>query len=170
MKDYIQPYLPLEDYVIVRDGNPLATQIANRHYSRLWKGNVNQNRFCPPGKRLILLEPSGSWLFAWNQEKYRRDGQTGVCCVLFRNESDRLSSEIILQAEKAWDSRYGVTRKFTYVHPGKIRSTNPGCCFKSAGWERYGVSKRGLILLVKGEPGSYQITQPEEWKIPGGVA
>ena len=24
--------------------------------------------------------------------------------------------------------------------------------------------------LVKGEPGSYQITQPEEWKVPGGVA
>ena len=24
--------------------------------------------------------------------------------------------------------------------------------------------------LIKGEPGSYQITQPEEWKIPGGVA
>lgn len=24
--------------------------------------------------------------------------------------------------------------------------------------------------LVKGEPGSYQITQPEEWKVPGGAA
>ena len=24
--------------------------------------------------------------------------------------------------------------------------------------------------LIKGEPGSYQITQPEEWKVPGGVA
>jgi len=24
--------------------------------------------------------------------------------------------------------------------------------------------------LVKGEPGSYTLTQPEEWKVPGGVA
>ena len=149
--NYIQPYLPFEDYLIVRDGNLLAAQIANRHYSRLWKGNVNQNRFCPPGKRLILLESSGTWLFVWNQQSVvRLDGQTGVCCVLFRNESDRLSSEIILEAEKAWDSRYGATRKFTYVHPGKIRSTNPGFCFKSAGWYCHGVSKGGLILLVKG--------------------
>ena len=150
--NYVQPYLPLGEYLLIKDGNPLAAQIANRHYSRIWKGNISQNRFCPPGKRLILIEPSGSWLFVWNQALYRRDGQTGACCVLFRNESARLSSEIILVAEKAWNEKYGISRKFTYVHPEKIRSTNPGFCFKKAGWIAQGKSKKGLILLSKEIP------------------
>lgn len=146
----MQMYLPFDDFVVVRDGNPLATDIANRHYSRIWRGNICQKRFTPPGKRLILLEPMGRWLFVWNVQKYRKDNQTGVCCILFRNESTIKSSEIILKAEKAWDERYGSTRKFTYVHPKKIQSTNPGYCFQCAGWEKLNqISSRGLILLAK---------------------
>jgi hypothetical protein len=36
----------------------------------------------------------------------------------------------------------------TYVDSSKIRSINPGCCFKAAGWKTIGLSKkRGLVLL-----------------------
>lgn len=144
-----QLFLPFADFIQVRDGNDLAASIANRHYSRRWKGNVNQSRLTT-FKRMILVEPTGKWVFVWNQAKFRADGQEGANCVLFRNESERLSSEIILLAEQEWDKKYGHCRKFTYVHPGMIRSSNPGFCFQCAGWKRTRIiSSRGLILLVK---------------------
>lgn len=144
-----QLFIPFADFFVVRDGNQLAASIANRHYSRVWRGNIEQPRLTTH-KRMILVEPSGKWVFVWNFQKTRYDGQTGANCVLFRNESDRLSSEIILLAEEEWNKKYGVCRKFTYVHPGKIRSTNPGFCFQKAGWEKTSiVSKKGLILLSK---------------------
>lgn len=148
---FTQPFIPFTEYVLVRDGNHLAASIANRHYSRNWRNcHGNSDRFMPPGRRLILVEPFGQWLFAWSQQKYRDDGQTGVNCSIFRNESSRLSSEIILLAEKAWNELHGNCRKFTYVHPEKIKSSNPGYCFQAAGWKKQALkSTRGLVLLVK---------------------
>jgi hypothetical protein len=47
-------------------------------------------------------------------------------------------------------------RMYTYVNPAKIRSINPGYCFKQAGWRNARnpdgtvyVSKAGQHLLVK---------------------
>jgi hypothetical protein len=145
-----QLYIPFDDFVIVKDGDLLASEIANRHYSRIWRGNITQPRFMPPGKRLILMEPMGKWLFAWSFQLYRKDEQTGAQCTIFRNESNILSSKIILKSEEIWESKYGKTRKFTYVHPEKIKSVNPGYCFQCAGWKKAEVkSNRGLVLLVK---------------------
>jgi len=42
--------------------------------------------------------------------------------------------EIILEAEKLAAEKWGPNRAFTYVDPAKIRSPNPGFCFKVAGW------------------------------------
>jgi hypothetical protein len=146
-----QLYLPLTEFVIVRNDNPLTTEIANRHYFQIWRGNIAHLHFVGTGERLILLEPLGRWLFCWRFVRYRLDGQTGVnCCLLFCNESDRLSSEIVLLAAREWDARHGATRKFTYVTPRMIRSTNPGYCFQRAGWVRQKQrSDRGLVLLSK---------------------
>ncbi|BDA75846.1 hypothetical protein CAL7716_100120 (plasmid) [Calothrix sp. PCC 7716] len=144
-----QLFLPLWDFIRVRDGNELAASIANRHYSRIWKGNINQNRLCGNGERVILVHPLGNWVFVWNKQKYRKDGQEGVNCVLFRNESSILSSQIILMCEKYWNDHFGMDRKFTYVHPRLVKSSNPGYCFQKAGWVKSGLSKKGLILLVK---------------------
>jgi hypothetical protein len=125
-------------------------KIAKRHYSQIWRGNQNHKRFVGPGKRMIILDPLCQWLFVWRMAKYRMDNQEGVECTIFRNESNRLSSDIILEAEKLWNDAYGATRKYTYIHPGQIKSCNPGYCFLCAGWKRTGhTSTRGLILLEK---------------------
>jgi hypothetical protein len=150
VSNFVQPFLPLAPFFVVKDGNSLAASIANRHYSRLWRGNIKQDRIIGPGQRMILVEPSGKWLFAWRKTIFRKDEQEGVECCIFRNESDELSSNIILIAEKQWDLAYGKSRKFTYVNPRLIKSKNPGFCFKRAGWEKHKrVSSRGLILLFK---------------------
>jgi hypothetical protein len=35
-----------------------------------------------------------------------------------------------------------------YVDPSQVRSSNPGCCFKLAGWRQCGTTKeRGLLIF-----------------------
>jgi hypothetical protein len=89
-------------------------------------------------------------------ETMRMDGQTGYNCAIFRNESARRSSEIILECERIAIKRWGPARMYTYVDPAKIASRNPGYCFKMAGWINVRntdgtirVSKTGQHLLEK---------------------
>jgi hypothetical protein len=79
----------------------------------------------------------------------RMDGQTGYNNAIFRNESPRLSSEIILEAEHHAIARWGPNRMYTYIDPAKIKSANPGYCFKVAGWRFLRLSAEGKHLLVK---------------------
>lgn len=136
-------------YRIVRDGDPTALKLADRHYSRDKNGNRGYPRFIGPGRRLILLGIEGDWLFAWRISQFRMDAQVGVECTIFRNEGPRLSSSIILECEAVADATFGALRKYTYVKPSAIRSTNPGCCFLYAGWMKVGMSISGLVLLAK---------------------
>ena len=73
--------------------------------------------------------------------------------MLFRNLSNTLSSELILAALEAtyreWAKRYGslpleVLR--TEIDPRKVRSSNPGCCYKKAGFHN-GRMVRGKLYL-----------------------
>jgi hypothetical protein len=62
--------------------------------------------------------------------------------MLFRNLGADLSSELIESAleetYKHWIARYGVLpdeRLRTEIDIRKVRSNNPGYCYKVAGWE-----------------------------------
>jgi hypothetical protein len=135
-----------------------AFNLFSRHYSAYKyadgrqddKSNCNRHRFTGPGQKLILMTADMDALFAWVKSRPHSNGQAGVYCSVFRNESQILSSTLILEAEKlAWQKWPG-ERLFTYVAPAKIRSRNPGCCFKKAGWRACGVTKkRGYVILEK---------------------
>lgn len=122
--------------------------LADRHYSRR---TVGARQFCYSGRKLVLRNTEGTVLFVWSwpREEMRMDGQKGYNCAIFRNESDRLSSDIILEAEVHAFAKWGPNRVFTYVDGRKIKSVNPGFCFKKAGWIKIGMSKSGLTLLAK---------------------
>ena len=146
------PMLPLfpEIWQPVRDGNPIAKVLHNRHYSKYWYADGRRTRkFVGPGEYIVLVTNCGKALFVW--KKFRdASGQTGVNCSVFRNESGLLSSDLILEAEKIAWQRWPGERLYTYVNPRKIRSTNPGFCFKKAGWKVCGLTKsRFLIILFK---------------------
>lgn len=123
-------------------------QLADRHYSRR---TVGAKQFAYSGRKLVLRDALGEVLFVWMypDAAMRMDGQTGYNCAIFRNESTRLASEIILEAERWAIEKWGSGRGYTYVDPRKIQSRNPGYCFKRAGWEQVGFSKGGQVLLVK---------------------
>jgi hypothetical protein len=134
-------FLPFSDVIVSKDGDPELREMADRHYSRQ---SIGHPLFIGPGRKIVLRNPEGTWVFAWRKAELREDGQTGWECTIFRNESDRLSSEIILECEKFVEGRM-----FTYINARKVRSCNPGYCFKRAGWTFDGKSKSGLVRLAK---------------------
>jgi hypothetical protein len=141
--------LPLwEGLVKTTHFDPEMAALADRHYSRR---TVGARQFCYSGRKLVLRDTRGDVLFVWMfpDPAMRMDAQTGYNCAIFRNESSRLSSEIILEAEKMAFAKWGPNRLYTYVDPSKIRSNNPGYCFKVAGWHFERESKSGQHLLVK---------------------
>lgn len=128
--------------------DPEMAALADRHYSRR---TVGARQFCYSGRKLVLRNAAGTVLFVWMfpDPTMRMDGQTGYNCAIFRNESDRLSSEIILEAEVHAFNKWGPNRLYTYIDQNKVKSVNPGYCYKVAGWKQVGMSKGGKVLLVK---------------------
>jgi len=76
------------------------------------------------------------------------NGLNGWTCTIFRNESSVLSSDLILAAE-AFPYEIGPDGLLTYVWDAKIRSSNPGCCFKHAGWRAIGRSADNRKTLLQ---------------------
>src|SRR5436305_1121864 len=122
--------------------DPEMARLADRHYSRRTPG---ARQFCYSGRKLVLRNAEGSVLFVWMfpDPNLRMDNQVGYNCAIFRNESNRKSSEIILEAERFAVAKWGPNRAYTFIDANKIRSTNPGCCYKIAGWRFSGLSKSG---------------------------
>jgi hypothetical protein len=140
MVSICQPFLKLQntDWIEVKDGNPTALSIFNRHYSkREYKDGRSPKLFVGPGEKMVLLTQNSDALFVWRKFISAND-QVGVNCAVFRNEGRQKSSVLILSAmEFAW-VRWPNERLYTYVDSTKVKSTNPGYCFQKAGWSRCG--------------------------------
>jgi hypothetical protein len=147
----------LGPWLAIRDGDPVAYELARRHYSfHHYRRPRRDRRIVGPGQKLVLITPDYKALLIWRRFN-RPDlaGQIGVCCSLFRNEGAfdgaLKSSELILAAEELallkWRDR--PLRLYTYVDPRHIASPNPGYCFKMAGWSYAGKTRGGLVVLEK---------------------
>lgn len=132
---------------------PRAAALADRHYNRR---KVGSPQFMPPGETMVLLSADELAVFGWWRPHPRSglramNGRDGWTCTIFRNEGHALSSAMILEAEyhladKA--SGCGPDGLMTYVDLRKVRSRNPGYCFRCAGYRRIGVSADGHKLLL----------------------
>lgn len=134
----------------IKDGNGTARKLFDRHYSRRrYRDGRKPKLFVGPGEKVVLMTPDQSALFVWRKFK-SADNQQGVNCAIFRNEGNRLSSDLILEAEKIAWGKWPNERLYTYINAKKIRSSNPGYCFLQAGWRKCGITKvHGLIVLEK---------------------
>jgi len=139
-------------WIPVLDTDPRAVALYSRHYSaRRAKTRIDRTRygFSGQGQSMVLITERADALFGWNHSMIARDdGQEGVNCFVFRNESSVLSSALIKDAQEwAW-RRWGKVRLFTYINADKVRhKRDPGRCFLKAGWRKCGVSKGGLVIL-----------------------
>ena len=134
---------------ITKDGDAIALALFRRHYSnRRYADGRDVKLFAGPGQKIVLRTWDGDALWVWR--KFIDDsGQQGVNCTIFRNESPHQSSELVRQADSVADFCWPGERHYTFVNAGRVRSTNPGFCFKAAGWGRCGETKGGLIILER---------------------
>ena len=133
----------------VKDGDARAREIFHRHYSyRPYADGRKPKLFVGPGQKMVLLTRSLDALFVWRKFK-SDDGNTGVNCSVFRNESPAKSSDLILEAEKMANLRWPGERFFTYVNARKIKSQNPGFCFIKAGWKKCGITKHNKLVILE---------------------
>lgn len=133
--------------------DPRSAALADRHYSRR---KIGSPQFMPPGQTVILFAEVGAVFGWWRPHPASglrsMNGLNGWTCTIFRNESDVLSSELILEAEAALlatGTDVGPDGLLTYVWDARVRSVNPGACFKAAGWRRKGRSADGRKTLLQ---------------------
>lgn len=127
-----------------------------RHYShRAYADGRKVTQCLGPGDKFVLRTWDGDAIFGWRRfiddciDQRTGERQRGVNCAFFRNESGFLSSECIRQADAVADALWPDRRHYTYVDAARVRSTNPGVCFRHAGWTRAGFTKGGLIVLER---------------------
>lgn len=130
--------------------DPPAVRLADRHYNRQ---HVGSPQFVPPGRCLVLLTDAADavWVSSWPYAAYVRHAWGGAwVCSIFRNEGPLLSSTLIRQAVAATCWRWPEPPPLgmiTFVDASKVRSTNPGACYKHAGFRVVGRTKGGLVAL-----------------------
>lgn len=140
--------------------DPRLWAFKRRHYSSAIRGRLATyldrdpaGTVGGPGETLALITPDETACFVWvmGDPEYRRDGVDGPLCTMFRNEGKALSSHLIQAAEVwAWSQDDWWHRDlYTYVSPSHIRSKNPGCCFKKAGWKFDCFTTSGLWRFKK---------------------
>lgn len=137
----------------VTKSNPIACSLADRHYSRR---KIGAPQFMPPGQTVVLLSLDARAVWGWwrphpDSGIKSMNGLDGWTCTIFRNESEILSSELVLAAEQVLiDLNLGIGPDglLTYVWDKKVASPNPGYCFKVAGWKAVGRSKDGRKTLL----------------------
>lgn len=135
-----------------KDGDPDARAFFDRHYSRKKYADGRAPKlFVGPGMKLVLITEDGAALFAW-RKFISDDGQLGVNCAIFRNESKTKSSLLINDAcGIAWTQWPG-QRLYTYVDPKKIKSPVPGACFIADGWRKCGITKVNKLIILEKLP------------------
>src|SRR5215471_17118558 len=139
----------------VKASNLLARQMRDRHYSTK---NPGGRTVGPPGRRLVLIsdDEHALWVTHWPDPKLVLDRIDALRCTVFRREGRRrerasvlikaamaLSEEIFGAAPQGW---------VTYVEPGKVRSQDPGYCFKMAGYALDPTFSSKRLIRLRREP------------------
>ena len=135
------------NWLVSHRADPDAVALADRHYNRQKPGSP---QFVPPGRCFVLLSECrrAVWVTSWPFAEYAKHAWAGAWVnSIFRNEGAGLSSALIRSAVAATRAHWSPPTLgiVTFVDAAKVRSTNPGCCYKHAGWQRAGTTKGGLI-------------------------
>ena len=137
---------------LTKDGDKDCLSLYERHYSAYkYKDGRTRKLFAGPGEKVVLRTKSADAMFVWRRF-IDGSGECGINCAVFRNESNLRSSDLIRQADEIADAIWPCCRHYTYVNKERVKSANPGFCFKAAGWKQCGKTRGGLIVLDRIKP------------------
>lgn len=138
------------NWTLSHRADPAALPLADRHYNRQ---KIGSPQFVPPGRCMVLLaeDQHALWVTSWPMPEYVKHQWAGAWVnSLFRNEGTGLSSALIREAIAATRWHFGESPALgmiTFVDTRHIKSTNPGYCYKRAGFQHVGFTKGGLVAL-----------------------
>lgn len=124
--------------------DPRGAAIADRHYNRQV---VGAPQFVPPGACIVLRHDDDAlWVTSWPIAAYVQHEWAGAWInTIFRHESDRLASELILEAVAHTRARWPDVPDLgmiTFVDPDKVRpKRHPGYCYLMAGFRHVGYTR-----------------------------
>jgi hypothetical protein len=127
--------------------DPRGAAIADRHYNRQSPG---ADQFVPPGRCFVLRHGDDAlWTTSWPFAEFVQHAWAGAWVnSLFRNESERLSSELIVEAVAHTRAHFATRPALgivSFVDASRVRpKRNPGYCYLMAGWHHVGYTKAGL--------------------------
>jgi hypothetical protein len=137
--------------------DPRSCLIADRHYNRQ---KIGSPQFVPPGRCFVLRhEDDALWTTSYPYAQYVKHAWGGAWVnSLFRNESDRLSSDIIYEAvaltvrfaleSEKWGNGIPDLGLVSFVDAKKTRKKrDPGRCYTKAGFHHVGMTKGGLYVF-----------------------
>jgi hypothetical protein len=171
--------LPVEPVAwTVRDRfDPAAAALADRHYSREVPGSPQVGG---PGYLLVLVTPCERAVWITKRHSPDTDAPRVVAdglppdtyrCALFRNEGAGLASGLIREAVALTERRWGPAPLWaTYIDRDAVRSSNPGYCFKLAGWQLdrgYRHPRLVRLLLPRPHEAPERAPEPELWWLRG---
>jgi hypothetical protein len=152
----------------VRDTDARLYALYSRHYSTQHLAHRPSRRALRSGGPVPSIAPFGDYMalltvdctagYLWVRAPAGvwQNGQHGVSCAFFRNEGSVLSSVLVEEAcALAW-GRWPGERLFTYVWDSKVRSVNPGYCYKRAGWRVCGRNGDGRLTILERLPASVE--------------
>jgi hypothetical protein len=136
-------------WYLTSDGDEYCLELYERHYScKTYADGRKRKLFVGPGEKLVLRTWEADAMFVW-RNFVDDSGQQGINCAVFRNESQAQSSQLIQEADAIADAVWPNQRHYTYVNAQKIKSVNPGYCFKKAGWQVCGETKINKLTIME---------------------
>lgn len=136
-------------WYLTSDGDEYCLELYERHYScKTYADGRKRKLFVGPGEKLVLRTWEADAMFVW-RNFVDDSGQQGINCAVFRNESQAQSSKLIQEADAIADAVWPNQRHYTYVNAQKIKSVNPGYCFKKAGWEVCGETTVNKLIIME---------------------
>lgn len=136
----------------VKASDALARAMRDRHYSTEKPGGKTVG---PPGRRLVLIsdDESALWITHWPDPRLVLDKIDALRCTVFRREGRRRErASVLIQAAMEASERYfgaAPSGWLTYVEPAKVRSQDPGYCFKMAGYELDATFRSGKLIRLR---------------------
>jgi hypothetical protein len=156
--------------------DPAAVALADRHYNRQ---KIGSPQFVPPGRCLVLktaeAAPEAAWTTSWPFPEHVQHAWAGAWMnQMFRNEGDRLSSDLIRWAVAHTRAKWPEVPPLgivSFVDASKTESKEvPGWCYRRAGWSHVGFTKAGLWVfqqLPDRKIGRRSEPMPEAVPVPG---
>lgn len=138
---------------LTNKGDAEVCAMANRHYPRQ---TPESTQFVGPGCSLVLRIGSpvrAYWVSLYQRPEFVDHAWPGAwLCSAFRNEGGGLSSELVRDAVAATLADWGpapAEGMITFVNCAEVRhKRDQGRCFRRAGFEAIGhTKKRGLLVL-----------------------